>query len=865
MTKTTIKTKKEEQERIRNVVHDCSVYAAYVRAEPDDIYGILNSRPGGLSDKEVKHMQELVGLNTLVTKREKSIVVQLLLRFTNPLVVVLLIIAAFSVYFGDVLSAIMVMSMAVISVFLSFTQEYRAGKDAQKLSEMVHNTAAVYRNGILKEIQMKQVVPGDVIELIAGDMIPADMRIVASKDVFVNQSSFTGESFPVEKFPDAMDGSHCDIEGMANIAFMGSSVVSGTARGVVIKTGLSTQFGAISKRLAEISDVSGFDEGIRKLTWLMIKFMIGLVIIIFAINAFMHGNIVEALLFSLAVAVGLTPEMLPMIIALNLSKGAIAMSKKSVIVKHLSAMQNFGSMDILCTDKTGTLTLNKVVLEQYCDVKGKIDDSVLEHAYINSYYQTGLKDLLDRTILDHEKKATHIFKKVDEIPFDFSRKIMSVVVSMNDSHRLICKGAPEEIFKRCTHYEENGVIHDIHPKQLVFLEKEYNDLSEQGFRVLAIAYKDTAQSQTEYSTDDETGLVLKGYLAFLDPPKTSSMETINALEKLGIAVKILTGDHPLVTKKICMEVGLDVEDLMTGDDIETMSDEDLQQKAVNVTVFARLSPLQKERVIHALHAAGHIVGYMGDGINDAPALKASDVGISVNNAVDIAKESADLILLKKSLLVLRDGVVEGRKTFTNILKYIRMGTSSNLGNMISMTGASIFLPFLPMLPIQILLNNFLYDLSQLAIPTDDVDEDYITKPHQWDIHSITRFMIVFGILSSIFDFVTFGLLIFFFHASPESFHTAWFLESLATQTLVIHIIRTDKIPFVESRSSSLLLVSTIFLTLAGLAIPFMYFRNAFNFSMIDGNYLLAIAGILIAYLAATQIVKKWFIKRFGYY
>ena len=865
MTKHTSIQTKEEQTHIQGVVHDCSVYAAYVRAEPDEIYGILNTRPGGLSDKEVKHMQELVGLNSLVTKREKSILVQLLLRFTNPLVVVLLIIAAFSIYFGDVLSAIMVMSMAVISVFLSFTQEYRAGIDAQKLSEMVHNTAAVYRNGILKEIQMKQVVPGDVIELIAGDMIPADMRIVASKDVFVNQSSFTGESFPVEKFPDEMDGSHCDIEGMANIAFMGSSVVSGTARGVVIKTGLSTQFGAISKRLAEISDVSGFDEGIRKLTWLMIKFMIGLVIIIFAINAFMHGNIVEALLFSLAVAVGLTPEMLPMIIALNLSKGAIAMSKKSVIVKHLSAMQNFGSMDILCTDKTGTLTLNKVVLEQYCDVKGKIDDTVLEHAYINSYYQTGLKDLLDRTILDHEKKATHIFKKVDEIPFDFSRKIMSVVVSMNDSHRLISKGAPEEIFKRCTHYEENGIIHDIHPKQLVFLEKEYNDLSEQGFRVLAIAYKDTAQSQTEYSTDDETGLVLKGYLAFLDPPKTSSMETIKALKKLGIAVKILTGDHPLVTKKICMEVGLDVEDLMTGDDIETMSDEDLQQKAMNVTVFARLSPLQKERVIHALHASGHIVGYMGDGINDAPALKAADVGISVNNAVDIAKESADLILLKKSLLVLRDGVVEGRKTFTNILKYIRMGTSSNLGNMISMTGASIFLPFLPMLPIQILLNNFLYDFSQLAIPTDDVDEDYITKPHQWNIHSITRFMIVFGSLSSVFDFLTFAVLILLFHATPESFHTAWFLESLATQTLVIHIIRTDKIPFVESRSSSLLLVSTIFLTLTGLAIPFMHFRNAFSFSMIDGNYLLTITGILIAYLAATQIVKKWFIKRFGYY
>jgi Mg2+-importing ATPase len=564
------------------------------------------------------------------------------------------------------------------------------------------------------------------------------------------------------------------------------------------------------------------------------------------------------------VAVGLTPEMLPMVLALNLSKGAIAMSKKNVIVKKLNSMQNFGSMDVLCTDKTGTLTLDKIVLEQYCDVEGKEDETVLHEAYVNSFYQTGMKDLLDRTILGHKKEALNGYKKIDEVPFDFSRKIMSVAVAMNGGHRFISKGAPEEIYKRCTHYELHGKVIPIEKHTLEMLHKEYDHLSGDGFRVLAVAYKEVTEKQTSFSKEDEKELVLKGYLAFFDPPKTTALETIKALGKLGISVKVLTGDNALVTRKICSEVGLNVESLVTGDELEAMNDETLAEIAEKTTVFARLAPLQKERVIQMLHKKGHIVGYLGDGINDAPSLKAADVGISVNNAADVAKESADIILLRKSLIVLRDGVMEGRKTFANILKYIRMGTSSNLGNMFSMTGASLFLPFLPMTPIQILLNNFLYDLSQLAIPTDDVDEDSVTKPHQWDMHSIRRFMIVFGSISCVFDFITFAILIFVFHATPDIFHTGWFLESLATQTLVIHVIRTEKVPFLQSRPSTLLLVATLLLTAIGFMIPYTSIAKDFQFVALGLPYYVAGVVTLVSYLWLTQICKKYFIKRFGY-
>jgi Mg2+-importing ATPase len=592
--------------------------------------------------------------------------------------------------------------------------------------------------------------------------------------------------------------------------------------------------------------------------------MLILVIVIFAINAALKGNFIEALMFSLAVAVGLTPEMLPMLVAINLSKGAITMAKKQVIVKRLNSIQNFGAMDVLCTDKTGTLTLDKIVLEKHCDVTGKEDEDVLRLAYINSFYQTGLKNLLDRAILKHEKVLVNQYTKIDEIPFDFSRKIMSVVVTMNGTHRIISKGAPEEIFTRCSKYEIEGNILEMNETVLDELKGEYDSLSLQGFRVLAIAYRNIVDKKEVYSRDDENNLILKGYAAFLDPPKPTVKKTIEVVKKLGIELKVLTGDNEYVTKNICSQVGLDIKDVYTGDMINKLTDEELKEVVETTTVFVRLSPLQKERIIHALHKNNHIVGYLGDGINDAPALKAADVGISVDNAVDIAKESADIILQKKSLLVLGDGVVEGRKTFGNIVKYIKMGSSSNLGNMISMTGASIFLPFLPMMPIQILMNNFLYDMSQTSIPTDSVDEEYLERPRRWNIKSIKRFMILIGPVSSIFDFVTFGVLWFVFHAQQPLFTTGWFLESLCTQTLVIHVIRTGKIPFIESRPSKFLILASILIITVGIILPFSPLAGVLDFVTPPPLYFLALFVIVLVYLFTVQLVKSLVVKKYGY-
>jgi len=754
--------------------------------------------------------------------------------------------------------------MAIISVFLSFFQEYRAGKEAEKLSEMVRATATVIRNGKSREVKIREIVPGDIVDLFAGDMIPADLRIISCKDLFINQASLTGESFPAEKVAGPIQPKGTSLSEVTNIAFMGTSVVSGTALGLVIKTGLSTQFGEVSRKLATMHMETSFDKGIRSFTWLMIRLMLVLVIVIFAINAALKGNFIEALMFSLAVAIGLTPEMLPMLVAINLSKGAITMAKKQVIVKRLNSIQNLGAMDVLCTDKTGTLTLDKIVLEKHCDVTGKEDEDVLRLAYINSFYQTGLKNLLDRAILKHEKVLVNQYTKIDEIPFDFSRKIMSVVVTMNGTHRIISKGAPEEIFTRCSKYELDGNILEMNETVLDELKGEYDSLSLQGFRVLAIAYKDIADKKEVYSRDDENHLILKGYVAFLDPPKPTVKKTIEVVKKLGIELKVLTGDNEYVTKNICSQVGLDIKEVYTGDMINKLTDEELKEVVETTTVFVRLSPLQKERIIHALHENNHIVGYLGDGINDAPALKAADVGISVDNAVDIAKESADIILRKKSLLVLGDGVVEGRKTFGNIVKYIKMGSSSNLGNMISMTGASIFLPFLPMMPIQILMNNFLYDMSQTSISTDLVDEEYLERPRPWNIHSIKRFMILIGPVSSIFDFVTFGVLWFVFHAQQPLFTTGWFLESLCTQTLVIHVIRTGKIPFIESWPSKFLILTSILIITVGIILPFSPLAGPLDFVIPPPLYFLALFVIVLVYLFTVQLVKSLVVKKYGY-
>jgi len=837
----------------------------YTGCTREVLFERLKTSQKGLTDAEARRRLEEYGYNEPARKKKRTILFQILSKIINPLVMVLLVVAVFSFFFGERISAIIVILLAIISVFLSFIQEYRAGKEAEKLSEMVRVSTIVYRNGKPKEIKIKEVVPGDIIDLSAGDMIPADLRIISCKDLFVNQAALTGESFPVEKTAEPLQPVSSSISELNNIAFMGSSVVSGTGLGVAIRTGTATQFGEVSRKLASITTETSFEKGVRKFTWVMIQIMLILVVIIFSINAFLKGNLLEAFLFSLAVAVGLTPEMLPMLVAINLSRGAIAMSRKQVIVKHLNSIQNFGAMDVLCTDKTGTLTLDRIVLERHCDIVRQESEDVLKFAYINSFYQTGLKNILDKAILAHEKVSIEEqCRKVDEIPFDFSRKIMSVVVEMDGRHRIISKGAPEEIFKRCTRYELDGEIMEMEELILTDLKEEYNNLSNEGFRVLAIAYRDIEEKKTAYSRDDEQELVLKGYAAFLDPPKPTARRTIEALKKLGIDFKVLTGDNELVTRKICSEVGLDPRGLITGEQIEKMSDEELKVATRDTTIFARLSPLQKERIIRALQKDKHIVGYLGDGINDAPALKAADVGISVNNATDIAKESADIILLRKSLISLENGVIEGRRTFANIVKYIKMGSSSNFGNMISMTGASLFLPFLPMLPIQILLNNFLYDLSQVAIPSDEVDKEYLMKSRPWNIDSIRRFMLLIGPVSSIFDFVTFGVLLFIFHASQPLFTTGWFLESLCTQTLVIHIIRTHKIPFIESKPSQFLIFTSIYIITIGLMIPFTPLGKYFKFVSPPFLYLVALVIIVGFYLATVELVKRWFVKRYGY-
>ena len=819
---------------------------------------------GGLSEEEAALRIEEHGPNEPAKKKKRTVLWQLLQKFTDPLVIILVIIATFSLCFGEKIQALFVLLMVFMSVFLSFFQEYKSHKEAEKLSELVRATATVYRSGKQTEIKMREIVPGDIVDLYAGDMIPADLRILSCKDLFINQSSLTGESFPIEKIAAPVKTEGLSVTSLTNIAFMGSSVVSGTALGLVIKTGIGTQFGEVSRRLASIRTQTSFDKGVNRFVWLMIKVMMVMVAAIFVINLFTKGDWKNALLFSLAVAVGLTPEMLPMLVTINLSKGAIAMSKKKVIVKRLNSIQNLGAMNVICTDKTGTLTLDDVVLERHCDVVRNENEEVLKYAFINSFYQTGLKNLLDRAILKHELVLTEQYKKEDEIPFDFSRKIMSVIVETGGYQTLISKGAPEEIFRRCSHYELDGEILEMENLILSDLKEEYDSLSADGFRVLAVAYKNMPEKKSVYSKDDEKDLVLIGYLAFLDPPKPSARETIRRLKNLGIEFKVLTGDNELVTKKICSHVGLDVHEIVTGDKLEATDDITLRELVKKTTVFARLSPLQKERVIHALHENGQIVGYLGDGINDAPALKTSDVGISVNNAVDIAKESADIILLEKSLLVLEDGVLEGRRTFGNIMKYIKMGSSSNFGNMISMTGASLFLPFLPMLPIQILLNNFLYDVSQVAIPTDNVDADYLKTPKGWDIRSVRRFMLIFGPISSFFDFLTYGVLLFVFHASQKFFHTGWFLESLCTQTFIIYIIRTSKVPFLESRPSRFLVLMSLFIVGTAFAVTLSPWGRFFGFVPPTWAYGFAVLVIVLVYLAITQQIKSWYVKKYGY-
>jgi len=837
----------------------------------DQVVAKLNSTMNGLSEDEVARRQASYGLNEVAKEKSMTFPMRIFNEIKNPLVLLLMALALISYLTGDLRATVVILVMVILGISLRYVQEVRADNAADKLKAMVNITTSVLRDGEKKEIPLNQVVPGDIIQLSAGDMIPADLRVLSEKDLFINQSALTGESLPVEKKPQAIAQ---DVENpleFNNICFMGSNVVSGTAVAVVICTGKETYFGAISRNIIGPRIETSFDKGINQFTVMMLGFIAIMVPLVFLINGLTKHNWLEAFLFAMAVAVGLTPEMLPMIVTVNLSKGALVLSKKKVIVKRLNSIQNLGAMDVLCTDKTGTITEGKVVLEKHIDPRGNENEKVLEYAYLNSYFQTGLKNLMDIAILDHKELKQEIvetgfYKKIDEIPFDFQRRRMSVVVQdAQGQHWLICKGAVEEIMSLCISVELDEQIlpvieeHDRHRRERVDV------LNSQGFRVIAIAYKKMPIDEPAYTIEDESSMTLMGFLAFLDPPKESAKEALEELDHYHISVKILTGDNDVVTSSICRTVGLNAEKVLLGSEIEKLDDAQLDKMVDSITIFAKLSPVHKDRIIHALQRNGHVVGYMGDGINDALALKSSDVSISVDGGVDIAKESADIILMETSLLVLKDGVVEGRRIFGNITKYIKMAASSNFGNMFSIVGASAFLPFVPMLPIQVLTNNLLYDFSQTTIPTDEVDVEWLEKPRKWTMGEIRRFILFIGPLSSIFDYLTFFLMLNVFHCwnNPELFHTGWFIESIFTQTLIIHVIRTKRIPFIQSNASRALLVTSLLIVIAAVALVYSPIAAALGFTALPAQYWLYLLGMLFAYVVITQLVKTWFYKKFG--
>ncbi|WP_084143581.1 magnesium-translocating P-type ATPase [Methylocapsa acidiphila] len=857
---------------------------AVSRAEEAELWPLLRTAPEGLEPSEAATRLAAAGPNLVTREGRPSILRELWGRAKNPLNALLLSLAAISYFLGDMRASVVIAIMVVLAIATAFVQEHRSNDAAAKLRAMVKTAASVKRRGLalaqaddssngFVDIPMEQLVPGDIVRLSAGDMIPADLRLLSAKDLFINESALTGEAMPSEKSPGPADGAITDPFDLPNICFMGGSVVSGFGTGAIVHTGVKTYFGQLADQIAGRRELTSFDKGVNRFTWLMIQFMAVMVPAVFLINGFTKGDWLEALLFAVAVAVGLTPEMLPMIVTVNLAKGAMAMAKKQVIVKRLNAIQNFGAMNVLCTDKTGTLTQDKIILKLNLDIRGDDSERVLEYAYLNSHYQSGLKNLLDLAVLEHIELGKnlhlhHRYENIDEIPFDFVRRRLSVILSREDgTHVLICKGAVEEVFAASKFYEIDNESGTLDASHLASVQDQTRKLNEDGFRVVAIAYKElTDLKQKAYSVEDERDLTLLGFIAFLDPPKESAGAAIAALEQSGVAVKILTGDNEIVTRKICHEVGLAVDRIALGPEIEKMDDAALADLASSVTVFAKLSPTQKARVIGALHARGHVVGFLGDGINDSPALKSADVGISVDTAVDIAKESADIILLEKSLMVLQEGVIEGRKVFGNITKYIKMGASSNFGNMFSVLGASIFLPFLPMLPIQVLTNNLLYDFSQTTIPTDNVDEDYLEVPRKWDIGNIFKFMIFIGPISSIFDYATFFTMLYVFNAwtNPTLFQTGWFVESILTQTLIIHIIRTAKIPFFQSHASPALIATTVLICAISISLPYVpIVADALKFTPLPPLYWPIVASFLLSYAVLTHLVKSWFVRRWG--
>lgn len=875
----------------------------------------FNSSIKGLDEKKVIEHRNLYGKNIVTHEKKKTLLKKVVESFVNPFTAILFFLAIVSIFTDIIVPiyqnnpeeiSILTVSIILIMVFMSgalrFIQESRSGNAAEKLLAMITTTCTVIRKEEgEKEIPLDELVVGDVIHLSAGDMLPADVRILEAKDLFVSQSAITGESDPIEKISKINEEENISITDLQNIAFMGSSVISGTALALVISVGDDTLFGNIASSVSEESVETSFSKGVNSVSWVLIRFMLVMVPVVFFINGMTKGNWLEAFLFAISIAVGLTPEMLPMIVTTCLAKGAVSMSKKKTIVKNLNSIQNFGAIDILCTDKTGTLTQDKVVLEYHMDVEGKEDTRILRHAYLNSYFQTGYKNLMDLAIIEKTEEEENEnpqlvdlskeYHKIDEIPFDFTRRRLSTIVEDRKGKRqMITKGAVEEMLSVCKYVELENEVKELDEKIIKNILKTVNRFNEDGFRVIAIAQKTNIPIVETYSIDEENEMVLIGYLAFLDPPKESTTEAIKTLKEYGVKTKILTGDNEKVTRCICKQVGLEINNLLLGSDIEKMSEIELMKAVEETNVFAKLSPEQKTKIVTSLRNNGHIVGFMGDGINDASAMKAADIGISVDTAVDIAKESADIILLEKDLMVLEEGIIEGRKTYANMIKYIKMTASSNFGNMFSVLAASALLPFLPMESIHLILLNLIYDLSCGAIPWDNVDEDFIKLPKKWDASSIGNFMIWLGPTSSIFDWTTYAFMYFIFcpffvshgvlfndlvnHYSGAEllqmkqnyiamFQAGWFVESMWSQTLVIHMIRTKKIPFIQSHASG----SLTFLTFTGIIIltiiPFTSFGKAIGFIPLPASYFGYLIPCILLYMGLATSLKKAYVKHFG--
>ena len=831
-------------------------------AETDALLRQLEASPDGLASSEADRRRARYGPNEIAKARRLTVVRGLATRFANPLVLILLGAAAVSAFTGDVASFAIIAVVVALSVSLDFLQEFRAERAVEALQRQVALRVRVLRDGRELEVPARDLVPGDVVRLSAGDLVPADARLLDAGDFFVNEALLTGEPYPVEKRPGAAAPAEAGLRQAANAVFMGSSVVSGSARVLVAATGRGTQLGQISAELRREPPPTTFQLGIRDFGLLIVRVTILLILFVLLVNLLAHRPLLESFLFALALAVGLTPELLPMVVTVTLGHGAIRMAREKVIVKRLSAIHDLGGIDVLCCDKTGTLTEARIRLIREVDLEGRDSPEVLRLAHLNSLFETGLRSPLDEAILERAGTDGEGWSKLDEVPFDFERRRVSVLVARADRRLLILKGAPEDVLKICTTYEtaEKAPPRAMDADARGRARRLFEELGNQGYRVLGIAWREVGAGHDHARVDDETELTFVGFAAFLDPPKESARAAIDGLARLGVEVKIVTGDNERVTRFVCDQLNIPVRGIITGSEATELSEEALAARAKNTTLFCRVTPAQKARIIHALRRRGHAVGYLGDGINDAPPLHAADVGISVDSAVDVAKEAAAMILLEHDLGVLERGVREGRRTFSNIIKYVMMGTSSNFGNMLSMAGAAVFLPFLPMLPVQILLNNLLYDCSEAAVPMDRVDEDMIERPRQWDMKFIRDFMLTFGAVSSVFDFLTFGVLLWAFGASAPLFQTGWFIESIATQVLVIFLIRTRGKAY-ASRPHPLLIATSLTVVAAAVLIPFTPVGTWFAFVAPPPALLAIIAILTAAYLFAVERVKRWFIRR----